>query len=268
MRLSRIAMLPFAITGGYILYQMMYNYKYEWSYYLVLPVVAIAACLALYPQLDAIGYKWWPPKADPMIRNILERSSPSLIWIKEEDREAFYIRCLDAIRNVDYMGMKVDDIPTDVKVMCIYPALLIEYIVGIKLLKHYNRVILYKHPFPSPEIQEWHAAEIHHEDGVVLFSLEQLIPNFSRSGAFYHVGFDAWIRALMAMRPELEGRSKMSTPVDYDQNDLELTSARKYLGLESVTSELINWSALLQYPELFRERTGLIPEEVLSEIRS
>ena len=72
----------------------------------------------------------------------------------------------------------------------------------------------------------------------------------------------------MAMRPELEGRSEMSTAVDYDRNDLELTSARKYLGLESVTSELINWSALLQYPELFRERTGLIPEEVLSEIRS
>ena len=95
-----------------------------------------------------------------------------------------------------------------------------------------------------------------------------IIPNFSRSGAFYHVGFDAWIRALMALRPELEGSSEMSAPIDYDRNDLELELARKYLGLESVTSELINWSALLQYPELFRERTGLIPEEVLSNIRS
>ncbi len=251
MRLSRIAMFPFTVAGGYILYEMLYNYKYEWSYYLILPVVAIAACLALYPQIDEIGYRWWPPKADPMIEKILSKSCPSLKWVKEEDRNMFFVRCLDAIRRVEFIGMKVEDIPTDVKVMSLYPAMLLEYMFGVELIKHYGRVVLYKHPFPSPEHEAWHSAETHHEDGVVLFSLEQLILNYSRPGDFYHVGFDAWIQALFQRQPTLKDIPSMTSSMDWDSDDLIHDKAMKYLGLNTITNEMINWHAFLNHSEAF-----------------
>ena len=207
MRLSRIVMFPFAVAGAYILYEMLYNYRYDWSYFLVVPVVAIAASLALHPQIDALGYKWWKPKADPMLMKIILSSSPSAVWINPPDYDSFFTDCLDHIRKTDYMGMKVDDIPTDIRVMCIYPGMLLDYLFGTSLLKEYDRVVLYKSPFPSPQHHEWHTSEVHHEDGLIIMSLAHLVPNYSRPHDFYHICWDAWLRAFFQHHPELTNRS-------------------------------------------------------------
>jgi hypothetical protein len=247
-------MFPFALIGGYLLYEMLYNYQYDWSYYLIIPVLAIAAALALNPQIDEIGYKLWKPKADPTIQKIILASSPSSSWIYSEDYNVFFSKSLDQIRVTDFMGMKVDDIPTDVKVMCIFPGLLLDYLFGTKLLKEYDRVVLYKSPFPSPQFNEWHTSEVHHEDGMIIMSLAHLIPNYSRAHDFYHICWDAWLRAFFLHHPELTNKSIMSETTQWGKPNLDIISARKYLGLNHVDDVMINWQALLNYPELFREK--------------
>lgn len=253
MRLSRLLMLPFAIIGGYILYQLLVNDQYQYSYYLIIPVIAITACLALYPQLDALGYKWWPLKADPKLKAIIEHSSPSIQWIPQEEREAFFANLYNKSRAVDYIGMKVEDIPTDIKIMSIYPAALMEYIFGIDLLKEYNRVVFYKHPFPSPQYRKWHSAEVNHEDGVMLYSLEQMIMCYSRPGEFYHIAFDPWIRALLKSHPELAGIDLMNHEVHWSSNDLDHSKALKLLGLDNILNRHLNWQAFLHHSEIFKQ---------------
>lgn len=267
MRLSRLLMIPFAIAAGWLMYEMYFNYQYQYSYYLIIPVVAIAACLALYPQLDAIGYKWWAPKKDLRLERIIANSSPSTHWIKEDDYSNFISSCLTEIRKIDFIGMKVDDIPTDIKVMCIYPGMLIDYLFGTTLIKEYNRVVLYKHPFPSPQYNKWHSGEINHEDGVLLFSLEQLIPNYGRPGDFYHIGFDMWIRAFLTRHAELFNKGFLNEDIDWELADLDHQKAISYLGLDIVLPRHLNWQAFFNHPEVFKEQSPHNYEHIISKMR-
>ena len=233
MRLSRVIMLPFALMGGYIAYEMVVNYQYEWSYYLILPVVIIAACLSLSPQIDAIGYNIWPPKPDLKLLHILKISSPTFDWVKDEDKEAFIINAVTQMRKMDFIGMKVEDIPSDVQLMSIYPGLLLEYLFDLPMTKEYNRVVLYKHPFPSPQFKEWHSAEVHHEDGVLLLSMEQMMINYLQPEKHYHVVFDAWIRAALHLSPDLLQKAK-----GHSVDSFDLEAAQNFLGLEDIPQEV------------------------------
>lgn len=229
MRLSRVIMIPCAIVAAYIAYEMTANYRYEWSYYLIPPIIIIAVCFSLYPQIDAIGYRWWPPKVDEKIKTLFVSASPSFAWIPKDEQDAFIIELMTLCRKAEFIGMKVDDIPTDVQAMCLYPGLLLERIFGIRLMHLYQRVVLYKHPFPSPKYESWHAAEAHTEDHVVLFSMDQLIPNYLKAERFYHVGFDAWIRIALAEGLSADNEDVPSFPLD---------AAQKYLGLEEIPLEV------------------------------
>ncbi|MDX1685758.1 MAG: hypothetical protein R3275_11025 [Saprospiraceae bacterium] len=266
MRLSRLIMIPFVVAGGYMLYQMFFHDQYQYSYFLIIPVVVVAASLALAPQLDEIGYKWWPTKADDTLKRILMQSSPSLIWVRPEDREAFFSMSINAIRKMDFIGMKVDDIPTDVKIMSIYPGVLMEYLFGVDLLTEYNRVVFYKHPFPSPEYKKWHSGEVHYKDGVLLLSLEQMIPNYTRSGDFYHIVFDLWIRALLRSYPDVLNKDLLDQDIDWGKKDLNLEKARAYLGLDIVLQRHVNMLAFFRYPQLSREKTPDLFKDLSSKI--
>lgn len=259
-------MLPFAIAAGYMLYQMFFNYEYQWSYWLVIPVIAIAASLALYPQLDAIGYKLWPQKLDPTLKRILLNSAPSTKWIEPEDHDAFFAGCLNEIRKMEFIGMQVEDIPTDIEAMCIYPALLMEYLFGIELTKEYSRVALYKHPFPSPQYNKWHSGEVNHEDGVVIMNLNHIIPNYSKPGTFYNIPMDLWTRALLKQAPHLIDKDMMDSEIDWGKNDLKLEEARKYLGLDIVLQRHLNWQAFFNYPDLFRQKMPEAYQSLLDKI--
>lgn len=235
MRLSRLVMLPFAIAVGYILYHMLVLDQYGWSYYLIPPVIIIAACLSLYPQIDALGYKWWPPKVDEKLKKIFHQSSPSFDWIPTEQQDDFIIRLVTYCRKHDFTGMKVEDIPTDVQAMCLYPGLLLDDLFGTHLVQHINRTVLYKHPFPSPLHKDWHSAELHYEDGVILYSLEQLMISYMSPDQRYHIGFDPWIRGLIQQKPNiLPDQNLHSIDPPLWQNE----SAENFLGLTDIPVEV------------------------------
>lgn len=251
MRLSRIIMLPFALFAGYIAYEMVINYRYELSWYLAFPIVILAAVFSLHPQIDAWGYKRWKPKTDAKLRRILEVSSPSFAWIREEDRDDFISDLLLHCRKMEFIGKEVEDIPTDVQIMTIYPGKLLEYVFGLDLLTHFNRVVVYKHPFPSPRYRAWHAAEAHEEDGVMIFSLEQLLLNYVHPGKEYHVGFDAWIRAAVS-----RGLPYPEYKEDLPETIFSLDRARKYLGLQHIPPKIQHIYAYLLHKEAYLLEVG------------
>jgi hypothetical protein len=62
---------------------------------------------------------------------------------------------------------------------------------------------VYPHPFPSPQHPEkWHASEIFDEDGVVLFSAEQLMAGFMNPTRFFHLGLYEMARVYLKNHPQ------------------------------------------------------------------
>jgi len=242
-------MLPFAIAVGYILYNMLVLNRYEWSYYLIPPVIIIAACFSLYPQIDALGYKWWPPKVDEKLKTIIQQSSPTFQWVRPEDQDNFIIQLMTYCRKHDFTGMKVEDIPTDVQAMSLYPGLLIDYVFSTKIIKHVDRIVLYKHPFPSPNHKVWHSAELHNEDGVILFSMEQLMISYMAVEKYYHIGFDPWVRALIEQHPELLPKDELPS---LEAPLWNTTKNENFLGLENIPEAVQHLYTFLTKPEDYK----------------
>ncbi len=196
MRLSRILMFPFFLVAGYIAYQLYFNNQIEWSWYLVPPIVVIVALYVLHPQIDDYGHKLFPQKVDEQLARLFSQSLPYFRSMPDSVQNEVMVELSSQIRRTDFQGMKVEDIPEDVKAMCLFPGVLMSYLSKMPLAQKYNKVIIYKHPFPSPAHQEWHSSEVNHDDGVFLFSLEQLMTVHVYPKQSYHIAFHEWAKAL------------------------------------------------------------------------
>jgi hypothetical protein len=94
--------------------------------------------------------------------------------------------------------------PDDLKVLLAAQAVLLSHIFDLPLDKWraYDKVVLYPHPFMSPEIEDVHASETHFTEGVWLFSIDQLIPGMTQPHRFFNTGLYEFIRTLKAVKPE------------------------------------------------------------------
>lgn len=64
------------------------------------------------------------------------------------------------------------------------------------LLGKFEKVILYRHPFPSPNYPKlWHSSELFAEDGVILLSIEQAIPGIVNPKQHFNLALYEIVRA-------------------------------------------------------------------------
>jgi len=201
MQLSRIIALPFFVLAVYILYNLYYHNTIEWSLYILFPAIALVAIYIFHNQINALGWKWWPPKIDPVLFQMVHTTVPFVKSLSAEDQKSLFQILHFDIRRNDFTGMKVEDIPEDIKAMCVLPGSLMTQITNTPINKEYNQVVLYKHPFPSQQYNDWHTSEIHHEDGVFLFSLEHLVPGYAQKSRYPNIAFYEWAQALRFHHP-------------------------------------------------------------------
>jgi len=63
------------------------------------------------------------------------------------------------------------------------------------LMNPYERIVLYKHAFPSPGYRFLHTVETHQEDGVIIFSMEHAEAAFFNNEQYYNVAWHAFAEA-------------------------------------------------------------------------
>jgi hypothetical protein len=138
------------------------------------------------------------------------------------------------VKAKDFIPMGIPDIPEDVKYLIAAQALIISRHRENWLLEPYFRIVLYPHPFLSPAMPETaHTSEIHEEDGVLIFSLEQLLPGFFSWGKHFNICTYEWARAYYSLFPEdkgeLENFNLASMPSAYEPENV-----KKFIGLETL----------------------------------
>ncbi len=127
----------------------------------------------------------------------------------------------------DFIGKGLETIPDDLKHIISAHAFYFGNSSHRKWPRHYNRIVLYTHPFISPIQEEHvHSVETHKEDGVLVFSLEQAIPGIDRKGSFYNIIIHGFAEAFLSLYPVSSPLSneeiwhRLMTHFEVDQNNI------------------------------------------------
>lgn len=265
--LSKLLIFICAFIALGVLYAS-WTYGSEYSTWLIPTVVVGSVVIVLAPQID-----WWwlmrnPPKTDLQIIKMLELKMP-LFRESSPPIKKFLLHRIELFMNAfDWMPQGFETIPADAKyVLCSYAAQL-THLREKFLFKYWEKVIFYKHPFPSPQFPKHiHNSEIFVEDNVMLFSIEALIAGFLDPYTHFPVGLYEIARVY--------GHSFKVNFTDaisgLSESDFEKISGKPWswihdgLGLDSVDPDGVAVVCFYLYPQEMEQVVPIVFERCAKE---
>ena len=204
-KLANVIAFPFILMAfalGYL------TFKNPDSNYLVWGLIPALGLVLTYLFSPQINY-WWlskkPVQMDSQITNLLAQVNPYYDEMSPGIKNEFHKRLLLFTEGKEFLakGMEKETmaVPYDVQNMISQIPVMMTRGREKFTLKHFDRIILYKHPFPTPMNKFLHTMEIHAEDGVVILSLEHVQAAMMQPSQHYDVGYHAFAEAFIAAHP-------------------------------------------------------------------
>ena len=229
------------------------NANYSW--YIVPNVVIMAALYMLSPQIDWWWYQRRPPKLPEGLVKMFLARFPFFKNLSQEDKTKFCTRVALYMEANEFIPKGMEEVPPDVKAVVAASVVQLTLYPQDYSLNKFEHIIVYPHPFPSPQYPtQWHASEIYEEDGVIMFSAEQLMAGFARPDKFFNIGLYEYTKVFMRCHPEV---SMPNLPPDIWQK-LHLVSGfpkdavEKWVGLNDLDVMAVAVSHWFVFGERFR----------------
>lgn len=219
---SRVLAFPLILAALLIIwYSASISRDYSWLIFI--PVVLLVVIYVFSGQIDHYYHRYFPLKFDEKLRSWLTKYFPYYNLLSKDDKEKFEYRLglYMSGRAFKSVGSEQRDVPEDIK--CMVAAHAVFMTLGIKdyLIGDMDRIFLYKHPFPSPDMPWLHNTETNTEDGVIILSLEQLTNAILNPAAFYNTAFHAYAEALI----HVHGLEKLLINIDPSWEKIEQCGA-------------------------------------------
>ena len=154
----------------------------------------------------------------------------------------------------EFMPKAMEHVPEDIKGLIAANVVMLTFGQKDYRLSKFEKIVAYPHPFPSPQYpKHLHSSEIFDEDGVILFSLEQLIPGATRQTQFYNIALHEYIKIFMLTYPDYN-YPKIDTDV---AKKLEIISGFKnekvqnYIGLPMLEPSILAINYFFTFPQNF-----------------
>ena len=198
---------------------------------IILLLIAMITYISQY-HINWWWYKKYPPKLPSEIEAFFEKSAPIYRNLSAEDREKFGMRVRLFVESKEFIGKGIEEIPEDVLYMIAYYAILLTFDQEDFLFDRYERIVIYPHPFLSPNIpDDVHSVEIEHSDGTIIFSLEQLAAGFLNPAKYYPVGAHAFAEILTRQKSD-EQKSDDAWAEIEQKLGLSRTAIENFIGLK------------------------------------
>lgn len=259
--LSRTLAFPLVVAFAAVMY---FSFQPSYMQYsvLLIPITILIACLYLFnPQIDY----WWlernPIPLDPEDLRILETYSPFYQRLNEAERQTFNQRIFLFIKAKEFiaMGREQQSVPQDVKLLFSMLAIELTWKKDRKFLfANYDRIIFYKHPFPTPQHQFLHTYETFHEDGVMIVALDYFSMAIQNPKQYYHIGYHTLAEAYFKEYTDID------LPEIHDWGPLEHISqfkakqVKEVLGYPSIDLMPVTINYYFTFRSAFREH---LPQE-------
>lgn len=199
--LSRLLAAPFAFAGLTFLY-LAWEVNEGYSFFIIPCVVALSLIFVFSPQIDWFWYQKYPPKLDPPIHNILIQFHPFYQTLPAADKQKFRERVALFMFANDFKSQGADEVPEDIKGAIAINAVHLTFGLEQFLFPKFETVVVYRHPFPSPQYPKHeHVSELYEEDGVLLFSADQLMQGLIQARSVYNIGLHEYAHAFVLSYP-------------------------------------------------------------------
>ncbi len=172
----------------------------------VLPFLIITAAIYIFsPQLNWWWYLKHPPEIPIPIRHTFNTQFPYYQSLSPEDKTKFRNRVALYFEANQFMPQGADKMPIDVQAAIAASVVWLTFGLEDFRLKKFENIIVYRHPFPSPQYPEhWHSSEYFVEDGVIMFSADHLMKGFFEPKKYFHTGLYEYARVFQFSYPEKE----------------------------------------------------------------
>ena len=249
MRFSRLISLPFAITALAILYIVYIKGNEDFVVYLIPICIILAGIFIMGPQIDWLWYKKNPPKVSKKIIDLLHRSSPFFAALDVKEKTRFLHRLSLYMHAHAFQLQGSDQFPIDIKAMIASFPIQMTFGQDEYLLSKFDRIFAYPVPFPSPQFPtRFHSSEIYAEDGVIIFSIRELVKPLQGHRSSFSIGFYEYARIFLFLFPEREVPSisweEIKSVSSLSQKEIEQT-----IGLDDVNLAAVFITCFFQFPE-------------------
>jgi len=238
-RFSRFVALPFIIILAFFVFNILNDVEYQYFAWALFPITFLVLIYLFQPQIDY----WWldrnPIEIEPKVLTMLKETNPRYTSFSEKDTREFNKRMVLYLQGKAFTakGMEQDfEVPYDVRNMLAQIPVTMTMNKKDFLLKEFDRIIVYKHAFPSPRFKFLHTVETHSEDGLIIFALDHAEAAFFNPDQYYNVAWHAFAEAYIKNFPNErypditeDDWKKVETTLGYPKE-----SILKTLGFESI----------------------------------
>lgn len=196
--ITTVLAIPLVLIALYV-YFYLDHYDPNFLYYLLFPILLLAALFMSRAHIDYWWHTKYPMPLDHEIIAWLERYDTFYNALNPTAQKKFQYRLglyLEA-REFKLIGKEQMDVPEDMKLPFAATAIRITFNHEDFLLGDFDRVFLYRHPFPSPRYQFLHTYEIDTEDGIMIFSMEQAVHGFIQPMKYYNICLHGYAEAFV-----------------------------------------------------------------------
>jgi hypothetical protein len=197
-KLLTIPFLLMAVIGLFL----SWEYIEGWTWLIVVGIVGAAIVYILHPQINWWYYNRRPPEVDTPVREMLERHDPFYQSLSPVARQRFRQRMALFLMGNDFIPQGWEAIPHDVEAAIAAAATKVLWGHDEPIFRQAQRVVVYPQPFPSPAYpEEWHRSEWFAEDGVLLFSGNDLMWSLLKPGQNLDLGLYEYLRVCHSGEP-------------------------------------------------------------------
>jgi hypothetical protein len=248
-KLSKVVALPFMIAVLFFFIQVVRDTDYKHLVWIIVPIAALLLIYLFQPQIDY----WWlernPVELDDKLVKMICEINPQYATLSQEEKEEFARRLTLFAEAKEFIAKGSEDVtvPYDVRMMISQVAVKMMTNSKDYLLNKFERIILYKHPFPSPEFPFLHTVETHSEDGVIIMSLEHAQAGLFFPDNYYNLVGHAFAEVFIKSYPKLdypnvkeEDWNKVAQICDYGKEEILKTTGLKTVDIMVVLINLFH----------------------------
>jgi hypothetical protein len=178
--------------------------------WVIIPFLMLTVTWVFSPQINWWWYLRHPPKIDPRLMTIVE-NSPFYQGLSATEKVRFGQRVFMITLGKNFMrpappgsDKRMDEqVPPDLK--AIFGSAVAQLTFGLEefMLGKFENIIIYPHLFVTPQYpHQAHPSELFEEDGVLLFSADELVQGVTQPYNFFNIGLYETARAFQILHPE------------------------------------------------------------------
>ena len=184
---TRLFAIPFGV-GFFLFFYLAWAKDEAYAIYIIPCSLILGLMYVFSPQIDWWWYKRYPPDLTDGIRRFFSERYNYYTRLPLRDKEVFRQKVAMFSMATDFKPMVMPEVPGDVRAIVSASAVQLSAAFEDFLYPPFENVVIYPHPFPSPQYPEhFHISELFEEDGVILFSMDHLIKSFAEPDRYYNI---------------------------------------------------------------------------------